>query len=427
MDNSPLFLVLLGPHTEPVSTDTARGAASKGTTRGGGCPKPAPVKIDVDAVLESCNCWVMKNSEGRVVSLKKVELTEDEKPKYSEFPCHQTIVASNKYKLVTAEPLTIGTWKLYADRRDLGEFCNTKMDMIVCDKQQLDAFSKMSPENWLKMFTAVPSIRNPKPTPTQGIWQLEEAEDDDVYDVHGKCTLTPLQILADGDEVPTLDDFYPDHFAGVKVSAYDCKIKYDEQGNQVMSVQPEIGDSDDTEPTGIATRTDCKWLLETGQAWIIQIDLLTKVETTRVFTSTNCCICFEECEEVSVLVPCYHSLCTKCVSEVNTCPMRCGPFTSTITAKMLTTETQAEVGDECQEPGNDGQEPESNEAQTISPPQPAQEAKDELQPQRTSAVVDLSTSDDQSMEEEDWPGLKEAIAASLVMCGEKRPRSQTPV
>jgi hypothetical protein len=94
---------------------------------------------------------------------------------------------------------------------------------------------------------------------------------------------------------------------------------------------------------------------------------------------------------------------------------------------MLTTETQAEVGDECQEPGNDGQEPESNEAQTISPPQPAQEAKDEPQPQRTSAVVDLSTSDDQSMEEEDWPGLKEAIAASLVMCGKKRSRSQTPV
>ena len=91
---------------------------------------------------------------------------------------------------------------------------------------------------------------------------------------------------------------------------------------------------------------------------------------------------------------------------------------------------------ECQEPGNDGQEPESNEARrhnlrkkpkTSSPPQPAQEAKDEPQPQRTSAVVDLSTSDDQSMEEEDWPGLKEAIAASLVMCGEKRSRSQTPV
>merc|ERR1712130_799039 len=39
----------------------------------------------------------------------------------------------------------------------------------------------------------------------------------------------------------------------------------------------------------------------------------------------------------------------------------------------------------------------------------------------------FSTSDDQSMEEEDWPGLKEAIAASLVMCGEKRPRSPTPV
>ena len=422
MKTSTLFLILLGRHTETDDdeTDTARGAASKGpptrSARGPKpAPKPAPVNINVDAVLESCDCWVMKNSKGHVVSLERVELTEDEKPKYSELPCHQTIVASNKYKLVTAEHLTIGTWKLYADRRDLGGFCNTKMDMIVCDKQQLDAFSKMSPENWKKMFRS------------EGIWRLEEMDGKDIYDVHGKCTLTPSQILADGDDVPTLEDIYPDHSAGVKVSAYDCEIKYDEQGNQVMSVQPEIGDSDDTEPTGIATRTDCEWLLETGQAWIIQIDLLTKVETTRVFTSTKCCICFEECEEVSVLVPCYHSLCTKCVSDVDTCPMRCGPFSSTITAKMPTTKTQAKVGDECQEPGNDGQEPESNEAQTISPPQPAQESKDKLQPQRTSAVVDLSTSDDQSMEEEDWPGLKEAIAASLVMCGEKRPRSPTPV
>lgn len=336
MNIATLFILLLGPHTkteemlfistahtetEEENPEAENKVSTESPEQGATCgPKPstpttfrrpAPLTqhnkaVDGNNILDA-SCWVMRNTDGITVRLIKVKHSANDKPQVPNgFPCHTTVLASSTHKLVTQIPLPAGHWKLYADCFQLGVLSDTKLECIVCDYNQLRAFSQLTPDQWKYAFHK------------QGEWQLETTtQTSERFDVHHKCTLTCEEIL----KGPKWFHIYPlNNFSGVEVQS-ESTITENNDGTQVMHTENTVGDSDQTERPQLAKKKDLKWLLDTGHVVIIQVDLMTTSKDTQVFTDWECCICKEPTKEkVAVLQPCGHTLCCKCVKLVKDCP-----------------------------------------------------------------------------------------------------------
>lgn len=363
-------------------------------------------------------CFVNLRTMQTVPLLVGAGASTNQLPKDSKFPFHQKELVSS-CKLTAKLPSQAGDeWVLMADCQKLGAWKGYNMDIALVTWEQANALTKMSSDKFRKCFTCTtPDKSWCGWVMTEGLGQVFN----EYYDPLNMIHETPEQIIANGVEL------YPDLMKGIKVMPEEGKIAFNLNGASKMKTLYGVQPSNGGVQAATTTRRGTP-LLGDGTVWMTEVIVTIDAGENTVFVDETCAICMEKVDsDFCVLMHLnnddLHTLCPNCTPKLVTGPeAKCPYCRDNVTCWIKPNLTESTPADDAngQEPGNDGQEPEPNEAQTISPPQPAQEAKDELQPQRTSAVVDLLTSDDQSKEEEDWPGLKEAIAASLAMCGEKR-------